>query len=138
MARREARTVVVGYDGSGAAARALLRAAEAAGSDGGVVVVTADPPADPLALDPAPGPTVEEPSELLEEAAALLDGYDGRVSARVEVAEPVEALAGVASEVDAALIVVGARGESFVARTLRGSVGERLIARAPCDLLVVR
>jgi nucleotide-binding universal stress UspA family protein len=33
---------------------------------------------------------------------------------------------------------VGARGESYLARTLRGSVGEKLVARAPCDVLVVR
>jgi nucleotide-binding universal stress UspA family protein len=36
------------------------------------------------------------------------------------------------------LIVVGARGDSYVARALRGSVGERLIALAPSDLLIVR
>jgi nucleotide-binding universal stress UspA family protein len=43
-----------------------------------------------------------------------------------------------ARDVEAGLIVVGARGGDFVARTLRGSVGERLVARAPCDLLIVR
>jgi nucleotide-binding universal stress UspA family protein len=61
-----------------------------------------------------------------------------RVTSRFECADPVDALVEAARDVDASLIVVGARGDDFVARTLRGSVAERLVARAPCDLLVVR
>jgi nucleotide-binding universal stress UspA family protein len=132
------RTVVVGYDGSETAQRALLRAAEAAGSGGDVVVVTAAQPANPLVTALGAGSPVEEPSRLLEKAAALLKGHDVRVSTRAEEAEPVEALADVARELNAALIVVGARGENYLARALRGSVAERLIARTPCDLLVAR
>jgi nucleotide-binding universal stress UspA family protein len=39
---------------------------------------------------------------------------------------------------NAALIVVGARGDSYLARAMRGSVAEKLIERASCDLLVAR
>jgi nucleotide-binding universal stress UspA family protein len=56
----------------------------------------------------------------------------------MEASEPAEALAAAARHVNAALIVVGARGDSYLARALRGSVGEKLIARAPCDLLIAR
>lgn len=131
------RPVVVGYDGSQSARRALDRAAAAAGSGGCVVVVTAAPAADPLAAEPGTGSAVE-PSRLLEEAAVLLEGHDVDVSTRMEEAEPAEALAETARSVNAALIVVGARGDSYLERALRGSVGEKLIARAPCDLLIAR
>lgn len=135
---RASRVVVVGYDGSEAAQRALRRAAEAAGSGGSVVVVTATQRPASLAFEADADATVAEPSRLLEEAAAELDGHDVRVSTRLEDAEPAEALADAARDVHAALIVVGARGDSYPARVLRGSVGARLIARAPCDLFIAR
>jgi nucleotide-binding universal stress UspA family protein len=132
------RTVVVGYDGSDASRRALLRAVEAAGSGGHVQVVTAAEPPQAHAFEPETGPDAGEPSRLLDEAAALLDGHDVSFSTRVEEADPADALAAAARSLDAALIVVGARGDSYVARALRGSVAEKLIGRAPCDLLVAR
>jgi len=132
------RTVVVGYDGSEAARRALLRAAAAAGPGGHVQIVTAAEPSDPRAVEPGTGRTLEEPSRLLQDAAALLEECDVRLSTRIEEGDPAEALAAAARTVNAALIVVGARGDSYFARALRGSVGEKLIARAPCDLLVAR
>jgi len=133
---QSSRTVVVGYDGSQAARRALSRAAEAAGTLGHVVVVVAVPPVHTLALEPGADPAA--PSRLLEEAVATLRRHDVRVSTHVKAAEPAEALADAARRVNAALIVVGARGDSYVARALRGSTGEKLIQRAPCDLLVAR
>jgi len=132
------RTVIVGYDGSRAAQRALEGAATAAGSGGRVVVVTAVPPPDELVFEHVVDPPVAEPLRELEHARALLAEHDVEVAARVVAADPVEALVAVAIEFDAAMIVVGARGDSFLERTLRGSVSERLVARAPCHLLVVR
>lgn len=131
------RPVIAGYDGSRAGRRALARAAEAA-LGGRVVVVTAVPPEDEAALVGAAEPLVGEPARLFEEAATLLRGYDLEVSMRIEQADPAEALATVARDENAELIVVGARGDNYLARALRGSVGERLVARAPCDLLVAR
>jgi len=52
--------------------------------------------------------------------------------------DPVDALVAAASETNADLIVVGARGRSFPARTLRGAVAQRLVGRAPCPVLVAR
>lgn len=132
------RTVVVGYDGSRAARRALLRAAEAAWPGGHVVVVTATRQPEAVAIEPDMRPTVTDPSRLLEEAAARLAGRGLHVSTRVEEGDPAEALAQTARELHAALIVVGARGDSYLTRALRGSVSEKLIARAPCDLLIAR
>jgi nucleotide-binding universal stress UspA family protein len=132
------RTVVVGYDGSQAARRALRCAAEAARAGGHVVVVTATQHPDAVASEGVGGRTVAEPARLLEEAVAELMVHGVNISTRIEESEPAEALAEAARQVDAALIVVGARGDNFVARALRGSVAEKLIARAPCDLLVAR
>lgn len=102
------------------------------------MVVAAAPPPDELALDTAPDHAVEDAPRLLEEAAAILESHDVQVSTRVEKVEPAEALAETARRLSAGLIVVGARGDSYLDRVLRGSVGEKLVSRAPCDLLVAR
>jgi nucleotide-binding universal stress UspA family protein len=132
----ESRPVVLGYDGSQPSQRALVRAAKAAGSGGRVIVVTARPRSDELALAGEAESAIDEPARLLEEAPARLRGYGIDVSTEVDEADPVEALVAAARKADAQLIVVGARGGSYVSRALRGSVGERLVSRSPCDLLV--
>jgi nucleotide-binding universal stress UspA family protein len=103
-----------------------------------VIVVTAVPPADAFSPGGEPESAIDEPARLLEEAAARLSGLGVDVSTEVDEADPVEALVAAARRADAQLIVVGARGESYVARALRGSVGERLVSLAPCDVLVAR
>ena len=132
------RPVVLGYDGSRTSQRALVRAAEAAGAGGRVIVVTAVPRGDAFAPAGEPESAVDEPARLLEEAAARLDGYGVDVSTEIDEADPVDALVAAARKADAQLIVVGARGESYVTRALRGSVGERLVSQSPCDVLVAR
>ena len=128
--------MIVGYDGSSSARRALARAASAAGADGHVVVVIAAPLSEIAALDD--DCTHEDPLLLLREARMLLRDHPVRVSTRAIESDPVDALVETAKETDAALIVVGARGDSFVARAVRGSVSERLVARTPCDLFIAR
>jgi nucleotide-binding universal stress UspA family protein len=89
-------------------------------------------------------------------AAPLLDSQDGDAArllaeAREQVppdcaacltvarrSDPAEVLTEVAREQRADLLVVGRRGRDFAARVLLGSVASRLIADAPCDVLVVR
>jgi nucleotide-binding universal stress UspA family protein len=133
------RTVVVGYDGSEAAQRALACAADAAGDGGHVVVVVASsPPSETDAHEPGGDPTADDVPRLLADASALLAEHDISVSTWVQAARPAEALVEAARRVNATLIAVGARGDSYLARALRGSVAERLIASAPCDLLIAR
>lgn len=131
------RTVVLGYDGSEGARSAAARAGEAAGSGGCILVVTAVPTADASELEPE-GALVGDPEHLLQEAEALLESEETEVVTRLAAGDPVEALVAAASETAADLVVVGARGHDFVARTLRGSVAERLVSRAPCPVLVAR
>jgi nucleotide-binding universal stress UspA family protein len=46
-------------------------------------------------------------------------------------------LVDIAREVAADLLVIGRRGDDFIARTLLGSVAQRAVQHAPCDVLVV-
>ncbi|HEX7082794.1 MAG TPA: universal stress protein [Gaiellaceae bacterium] len=131
--------IVVGYDGSEAAQRAADRAVALAGPGGRVALVAAfPPPVESLENELTASPARGELVDLLREGSARCAGRDVDVSWRLVEGEPAEALADVGREIDASLIVVGARGDSFVARTLRGSVAEKLVARAHCDVLAVR
>lgn len=52
--------------------------------------------------------------------------------------EPAAAILKYASDVSAAMIVMGTHGRSGVARILMGSVAEQVIREAPCPVMVVR
>jgi nucleotide-binding universal stress UspA family protein len=135
-------TIVVGYDGSDAARRAVLRAGEVAAGDGQVVVVTVASAGLPPGLeDPATeASSADEAATLLHEARELLrNGHEClAVTTHSETGDAADALIRAAREAGAELIVVGAHGRSFVARALLGSVAEKLVKRAPCDVLVTR
>jgi nucleotide-binding universal stress UspA family protein len=133
-------TIVVGYDGSRSSRNALLRAALIASRTGaGIVAVAArGPEVDPLD-EPVPAPGESgEPGDLLDEAARLLADRGVSFSTRSEDGDPTEALIRVAVETGADIIVVGAHGRNFVARTLAGSVPQKLVKSGPCDVFVVR
>lgn len=134
----EALTVVAGYDGSDAARRALARVRDLGARTRRVLVVAVAPDlrSPGLASELAGGTFDGE--RLEEEARGLLDAPEhGRVEIRTTVGDPAVVLVEVAREVGADLLVVGRRGGDFVARTLLGSVAERVVKQAPCDVLVV-
>lgn len=131
--------IVVGYDGSDAARRALERAAALASDDAKVVVVAAAEPraragiTEGAHLDPS---EVERRRNDLDEAKAFL-------AERAIEAETMEAQ-GDAGDVivdaakDADLAIVGSRGLNPLQRLLLGSVSSKVVHRAECDVLVVR
>jgi nucleotide-binding universal stress UspA family protein len=134
-------TIVVGFDGSPAAERALERAAELVAADGRVIVVTAivsvssaGPDDEPLLDSPSP----EERGALLERAAATLRTHDVEPALVAADAEPAEALMQTARAEDADLIVVGGMGSGYVTRAIVGSTAENVVRHAPCDVLIVR
>ena len=137
---RLARRIVVGYDGSEPARRALRRAGELAGGGGSVVVVTA---ALILVSDARTGDVVdpahaEERERLLVEARTAL-AREGIAASTVAVdGDAGAALVDAAQAVEASVVVVGTRGRSRLAKTLLGSVSTRVVHDAPCDVLVVR
>ena len=64
-------------------------------------------------------------------------GTVGDVVVVARKGDPAEELLNVARSVDADRIVIGRRGNNFVARMLMGSVATRVLEHAPCDVLVV-
>jgi nucleotide-binding universal stress UspA family protein len=138
--RDEASPIVVGYDASDAARRAVTRAGQLAGDAGRIVLVAVAPTGARNALGDAilEATPPEEIAELLDGAETMLSGSNVTVETRDEEGDVAEAIIRTAREVDAEFIVVGARGRDFVARTLLGSVAAKLVERAPCDVVVVR
>jgi nucleotide-binding universal stress UspA family protein len=131
--------IVVGYDGSDSAKRALQRAADLA-ADGDPIVVVAS--AEPHARSGPTGGAHLDPSEFeqrrgdLEEAKQLLSerGIDAElIEAR---GDPGTAIVEAAKDAD--LVVVGSRGLNPVQRILLGSVSSKVVHRASSDVLVVR
>jgi len=139
------RTVVVGTDGSDSSLRAVDRAGAIAGSDAKLIVATAYLPhhEDPRAADvlrdesykvsgSAPVYAIlREASERAKAAGAI------NVEERSVVGAPVDALVGLADEVNADLLVVGNVGLSTIAGRLLGSVPANVSRRAKTDVLIV-
>jgi nucleotide-binding universal stress UspA family protein len=135
------RDVVVGFDGSPAAERALDRAAELAGDGGRVVLLAASTRLESGGVVDEPildSPSPEERDAALDRGAAALRerGIEPQIVAAD--GEPAEALVRAGRDADADMIVVGSTGSGFVARALLGSTAENVVRRAPCDVLVVR
>jgi nucleotide-binding universal stress UspA family protein len=157
------KTIVVGYDGSEAAERALRRAAEVAEVFSARLLVVsvgastsgAPAPIAELAPVPVPGPVAPggtvppprpttaapEPDELarlqLERARTALAGRSVDADYVVELGDPAERLLELAEQRDADLIVVGSREHGFLGRLLSPPVDEALARRSERDVLLV-
>lgn len=120
-----ARSILVGYDGSASAERALDAAADLAGygSTLAVVSVNADGWGDGR--------------RALARARERLLRRQLTAQYLEPVGDPAAALVETARKLDADLVVVGRRKRS-VQRLVLGSVSSKVVRRAPCDVLVVR
>jgi nucleotide-binding universal stress UspA family protein len=140
-------TVVVGYDGSGNADRAVDVAADQVGPDGTVHVVTAFHPESTARLMQQLQQLPEEfryaydpdAAEEQRQHSALerLHGRDVRCEGHIVSDDPATAIIDVAQREGADLVVVGSRGLGRVHRFLRGSVSVRVAAHAPMSVLIV-
>ena len=143
-------TIVVGFDESQPAERALVRAADLAEALDAALVVTA------VAVPPVPGPGVDvllpgTPARLasaateeldlaerhLERARGLLAGRAVRAEFVSESGAPADQLLELAEQRDADLIVVGAGDAGFLERLLQGSVTEDVARHTNRDVLIV-
>ncbi len=145
------KTIVVGYDDSEAARRALERAAELAEAFGARLVVTsvAEPLPDiaaPISPAPvvAPLPPVGAPldtsdarREELESARSLLAGRGVDADFVLGYGLAADAIVQLAEERDADLIVVGTHEPGFLERLLAGSVSEGVSRAARRDVMIV-
>jgi nucleotide-binding universal stress UspA family protein len=151
------KTILVGYDGTRHAERALNRAAELAQAFGSNVVVVSVAPPRPIepigatgafGLMPYYSYRGEELAETAQRDEALWQQHRDRVQALFGdaaipvdfagvVGQPAEAIVEVADAQEADLIVVGTREPGFLERLLGGSVSEGVARRAHCDVLIV-
>jgi nucleotide-binding universal stress UspA family protein len=135
------KTIVVGYDGTEPAQRALERAADLAQAFGSKLVVTSvapvliSPGRTMGAIDPAD--TEEEHERELAQARAFLDQRGIQAEYQPAVGEPAETILEVAERDNADLIVVGTRELNVIQRLLGQSVSAAVARRADRDVLIV-
>jgi len=75
---------------------------------------------------------------VLEKAAAELEGSITRVTRSTPTGNPADVIVAAATAHDADLVVVGARGLGGVTRLLLGSVSEKVLRYARCPVLIVK
>jgi nucleotide-binding universal stress UspA family protein len=145
--RRNARSIVVGTDGSEPADEAVRQATDMASREGARLhLVTAYP--DPQILRERTTGTgggaytivdLREVAESLVQRAARDARSKGvEVETHVREGQPAEVIIDVANQEQADLIVVGSRGLTGIKRYLLGSVSSKVSEHAPCSVMIVR
>jgi len=117
------RRILVGYDGTPVAGRALDAAADLVGYGSTLAVVTVQ--------------TGELRRSVVAEARGHLRGRHVEARYHEPRGEPAEQLVEAARELDVDLVVVGRRDRPQL-RGSRSSVSWKVVRGAPCDVLVVR
>ena len=131
--------IVVGYDGSAAAKRALERAAALASDPSHVVVIAV---AVPYPRSGITIPANRDPEEFrrraddLDVARRFLSSRGILAETRQARGNPAEVL--VDASKDADLVIVGSASLNRLQRLLLGSVSSQVVRDAACDVLVVR
>ncbi|HEX5195191.1 MAG TPA: universal stress protein [Solirubrobacteraceae bacterium] len=135
-------TILIGYDDSAAAGRALQRAATLAKALDSKLVVTSVAPVTETTVGRSLGADPVTPaSEHLAELACARNQLEqmGVAASYIEaVGHEGEALIAAAKDRGADLIVVGSEHSSLVGRLLGHSVPDTVAHHAPCDVLIVR
>ncbi|MGO9971435.1 MAG: universal stress protein [Solirubrobacteraceae bacterium] len=151
------RPVIIAYDGSPAARRAIAAAAELLGHkrilvltvwEAGLAYAAAQVPRDPMMMTPIVDPQLvaEVDHELHAHAETLAQdgaklavslGLDAEPLAVADAGDVASTVLDLARERDAAAIVVGSRGHSGLRARLEGSTSKELLKHAPCAVIVV-
>jgi nucleotide-binding universal stress UspA family protein len=135
------KTIVVGYDETEPARRALDRAAELTAALGSQLIVTSVAPVlvgsrEMGAVDPTDPP--EQHQAELETAKAFLGGRGIEGKYEMTVGDPATAIVELADRVEADLIIVGTRQPSLISSLLGLSVSGAVKRKAHCDVLTVQ
>lgn len=139
------RAIVVGSDGSPNSNLAVKQASQIAKGSGATLHLVAAYPDDPTFGETIASGATRERIDLREVAESVLarvasdpalEGLD--VETHASVGDPARVILDLADEVNADLIVVGARGLTGLERFLLGSVSSKLTHNAKRSLMVVR
>jgi nucleotide-binding universal stress UspA family protein len=150
--------ILIGYDGSDTARRAVREAAELFGSRQALMVTVWEPgllyetsvmTADPTELgpepvDPAAAREVDDASKthaghVAEEGVTLAKslGLDAEALAVADEGNVADAIVELARERDVAAIVVGSRGLTGLRARLEGSTSNAVVKHASCPVVLV-
>jgi len=133
--------ILVPVDGSEPSHRALKRARKLAEADGAELTVLEV--VEPILYPSVPPYTTEDFVKELAEARyqqfkPLLESTTAKWNRLVREGFAADEICRVAEEEKCDLIAIGSRGLSAVERWWLGSVSDRVVHHAPCDVLVIR
>jgi nucleotide-binding universal stress UspA family protein len=132
--------ILVAYDGSESAKRALEHAAQLSQNGAGISVVSVAeelPQFGRAAAMLVPEEDEERRRELVEAKAALKErGIEAKLIERV--GDPAAKIIEEAEQEHADLVVMGSRGLNTAQRWLLGSVSTKVVEHAPCKVFVAR
>jgi nucleotide-binding universal stress UspA family protein len=135
------KTILVGYDDSEPAKRALERAADLAGAFGSRLIITSVVPVVTPSVARSIGTEPEEDEGLHEAqlvaAKAFLTGRGIEADYIEALGHPAEAIVEAAVQRGADMIVVGTREPGFAQRLIGNSVSDAVAHKAHCDVLIV-
>jgi nucleotide-binding universal stress UspA family protein len=133
--------IVLGYDESDAARRALERAAQLTKAfDSELIVTSVAPIMTSIGRSAGPIDPTDTPAEHVEElkhAKSYLEGEGLQADYVPALGHPAETIAQVAGDRNADLIVIGTHEPSAIARLLGQSVSDSVAHRVHCDVLIV-
>lgn len=135
--------VLLATDGSPCSLRALGQTAELAAPTGAEVIVLVV--SSMVFMRPFYGPeqdllvpSNEEAAQILQEAFDYLKARGIRPRTLHRLGVPQDVILSVAREEQVDLIVLGSHGRAGLQRFLLGSVSEKVLAHAPCTVLISR
>ena len=133
--------IVLGYDDSDTAKRALERAAQLTKAfDSDLAVISVAPVMTSIGRSAGPVDPTDTPADHAEEldhAKAYLEGEGITADYVPGFGHPAETIAELAKERDADLIVVGTHEPNAIARLFGQSVSESVAHTVHCDVLLV-
>lgn len=137
--------IMIAIDGSNESLQAVHQALSLVGRGlrAEIALVNVQEPASLLQLatqdsDAIAAAAVEAGEHLMAEGAALLDAAGVGYSMEVVLGEPATVQVDMAEEIDADLVLLGARGMGAIESVLVGSVSKAVISRCTRPVLVVK
>jgi nucleotide-binding universal stress UspA family protein len=131
--------ILLAYDGSDHARKALEKAISLATEEDEIVVLYVIPTAlidEFKGLDPEI--SKGKAREIVNEAVDIIKARERKALAVVHEGDVAEDIINFAGELDCTLIIIGSKGVSKIGRFSLGSVAEKVARHAECPVLIVR